>query len=442
MPAEILLEIFHLLPESGRIYCSHVCATWRSILLNDAYSWSGLLISQSKTAVQKVHAYCIRLNGRSLKRLSIISTEKPPPEAIGSHIFNLQDFKFNPSNMKSSGWTAWSKLIAPSIPAITEIAQRLRSLDLTLPDQIFMPQKLFPFISLFSNLEECSIKFINVAAAGSIWRFDALIPEHEPDSVLVFNKLRALDLSGSLNSSQAHATAPSLQCPVLKSFVWHLPNVFWRLVALQLNAPQLERVESRAISHSFIMNARPYEGGDFRNLKHLKFEGCSTTECVFVGNTSMPELETLEIKGCGSNVINVSLLNLSSHTPLLKKLHLTSVVKLNDGLILSLMRNWPLLESISFETCSLQGSFIEDLSSLNLPLKHFGLSQCAEIKASPIIKLVQAGISAGRGLQSLYLWDCPSIEPEGLAWLRQVVPQVKHRYRDPKGELKAKRRLL
>jgi hypothetical protein len=148
-----------------------------------------------------------------------------------------------------------------------------------------------------------------------------------------------------------------------------------------------------------------------------------------------PQLETVYLSACPFAELFAQgvadLLAFARRSPLVTSLQIDHVSGLSDANLIALLTLWPHLSYLDLQHTNLNGTFVESVPSLNLPLTHFGLSHCGTIKASPIIKLVKSSSEAGAKLQSLTLIDCPAMEPEGLQWLRDTVPQVKHRSRNP-----------
>jgi hypothetical protein len=425
LPIELLLDSIRILPATSRVACSHVCRAWRNIVVQDPQCWRDLTLRGTSAASRrKVAAWKMRLDGQSLRALRL-DTEPTIAEVmpLAESMDRLQEL-----TVDFAGMVRPEPLFKLLLHLRSESTETLTCLQLQLPPASCFYPDLFLFLSHFTRLRSC---WLTIPGSGQHGRIDL------PRLDLEAQKLASLTFPAMcdfrVDFCDTRAPVPlELHFPQLERLTWHGALPF-----LQSNAimPRLKSLDV----HWLHDEQRPaaFSMGGLVNLRLGRQFGPSPLQQL-----CCPQLQTLRLTGGRQAQLATTLPDFATRSPLVTSLRIDYLSSLSDAQFIAILALWPRLSQLDLQHTNLEGAFVEDLPSLKQPLTHFGLSQCGTIKASPIIKLVKSRLDAGAKLESLTLMDCPAMEPEGLKWLRETVPQVKHRYQDPKEEARMARRIL
>ncbi|KAK0487370.1 hypothetical protein IW261DRAFT_611367 [Armillaria novae-zelandiae] len=257
------------------------------------------------------------------------------------------------------------------------------------------------------------------------WEDVEICDQRQPPDSLFYTKssLKRLVLE-DVNFSTGHITSPPTQLSILAIRAIPLFHQGDNLISFLAQNPNLETME---LDVSF----RDRIEGDIppirlERLTKLSIHCFPATLNIF-DHFVFPSLQDLTLKS-SSRSIDPVLTTLCSH---ITRLHIDSCV-LTPAPLIALLKSSAGLETLVLQHLDKIADFVLDVLETSCPsLQYVDLSQCPDVRAGPLSRIVKArglssegatdGDTAFAQIHTLIVDGCPLIDAEYLPWFRQRV---------------------
>lgn len=452
LPEEIFTEVAAYLTPEEVIKCTHVCQQWRRVLLGQPKLWRSLHLIvgdkyasaiSSRTADKttlKIQAYRDRLQGVSLRELSIYGSAKEPVQirllATSDHhrkmveygmlddlqgfsISNVpnravfQEFYKHPKSLRAIHWHAGPCPVIQEyhIDDALEKLPLLESIEVlesgSFVNDVKKGRHIFPVLPRTSQSE---YREAFPPSRGSFGASDyertstsqESTPPPPPHSKLRYLHASTGAFFNANSEDEGSADYRNLEHLQMENVPFltdnPLPNV--RTMILKNSCWSIPS----AMSFDKLTELRIYGGCVRRDVQAL------------IERWKIPNLRILTLQTPLTNP--AAMVRFAERTPLIRELYISQV----DIPTLSLtMRHLPQIQRFQISRSHLPSDLFLTLSTYNTAIEYLDVSQSANVQSGPLLRLVHGLLGK---ITYLNIDGCRELEKEAVDWIKGSVKTV------------------